>query len=94
MPDPTVPKPWFFAKSLWLGVVLTIIGVTTYFGDPLHTPTMTLASISEALGGVMAIVLRVWFTNQAVAGTGAAAQVQHAVEAKAMAIAGTPVPPA
>lgn len=90
--DPTIPKPWWTAKSLWLGVILTVIGVTTYFGDPLHTPTMTLASISEAVGGVAAIVLRVWFTSSAIAGTPAAAKVQQAVEEKTMMAAMPPEP--
>ena len=66
-------KAWYLSKSLWLGVILTLLGVTTYFGDPLHTPQLTVASISEAIGGVAAIVLRVWFTNTAIAGTPAAA---------------------
>ena len=65
-------KDWYTSRSVWLGVVLTVVGAATYFGDPIHTPTMTLASISEAVGGVAAIVLRVWFTNSAIAGTPAA----------------------
>jgi hypothetical protein len=63
---------------VWLGVVLTVLGVATYFGDPIHTPSMTLASISEAIGGVALTILRVWFTSTAVAGTPVAAKVETA----------------
>lgn len=57
-------KPFYTSKTFWLGVLLTIIGISTYFTDPAHNPTLTLASISEAVGGVGTIVLRLWFTNQ------------------------------
>lgn len=80
--DPTIPKDWFRSKSVWLGVVLTLVGLSTYFGDPLHTPTMTVASISEAVGGVALTVLRVWFTAAPVAGTPVAAQAEAATIAR------------
>ena len=82
--DPSRPKDWWKARSVWLGVVLTILGAATYFGDPIHTPQMTLASLSEAVGGIFAIVLRVWFTAGPIAGTPVAEQTQVAREAVIM----------
>lgn len=67
-----IVKQWYSSKTFWLGVLLTVLGVATYFADPTHTPTLTLASISEAVGGIGTIVLRVWFTNSAIDGTSAA----------------------
>jgi hypothetical protein len=63
--NPVVKNPWL-SKTNILGVLLTIIGITTYFTVPEHTPALTVASISETIGGVAAVVLRTWYTNQPV----------------------------
>jgi hypothetical protein len=78
--DPTDPKPWYQSKALWLGVVLTVVGTSSYFSTPEHTPTLNLASISEAVGGIATVILRVWFTSAPVQGTRRAAR---AIEARA-----------
>ena len=92
--DPLAAKAWYRSKATWLGVLLTLIGVTTYFGDPAHTPAMTVASISEAVGGIAAIVLRVWYTTAPIAGTNAATQVETAKQDIALnaALNGAPPP--
>jgi hypothetical protein len=92
--DPTAPKPWWQSKSVILGAVLTLVGLSTYFTDPTHTPTLTVASASEAVGGVLAIVLRVWFTAAPIAGTGLAEKAEVAKQDIALhaALNAAPVP--
>lgn len=71
-PVVVVPKNWYTSKTVWLGVAMCLAGIATYFSDPAHTPVGTVASISEALFGVMSIVIRV-VTSVPLAGTPAAA---------------------
>lgn len=95
--DPTAPKPWWQSRTTLLGIALTVMGLATYFAEPSHDPTLTVASISEAVGGVMVVVLRVWFTNSAIQGTPAAAKAdlakQNIALHAAQTVMATPAPP-
>lgn len=66
--DALLPKDWWKSKTILIAGLSILIGIATYFSDPLHTPQMTLASLSEAVVGVVMIVLRV-ISTQPIAGT-------------------------
>jgi hypothetical protein len=67
--DPSSPKEWYASKTIWLNVVLTLVGVATFFAEPRNDPVASVASIAAAVVGVCTVVLRVWFTSAAIVGT-------------------------
>jgi hypothetical protein len=56
-------KPWWHSKTVWLNVVLTLIGLATFLAVPKNDPTLSVASIAAAVAGALNVVLRVWFTD-------------------------------
>lgn len=73
-------KNWFESKQVWLGIILTILGIATYFADPTHAVTATLTSLSMAVIGIAQVVLRIWFTSEPI--SPAAARRLQAKQAK------------
>jgi hypothetical protein len=57
-------KPFWQSKTVWLNVVLTLIGIATFLAVPKNDPALSVASIAAAAAGVLNVVLRVWFTDQ------------------------------
>ena len=58
------PKPFYLSKTVVLNVILTLIGAVTLITDTVpdaYKPYVILA------GGVLNVILRVWFTNAPVA---------------------------
>jgi hypothetical protein len=56
-------KPFWQSKTVWLNVVLTLIGLATFLAVPKNDPTLSVASIAAAVAGALNVVLRVWFTD-------------------------------
>jgi hypothetical protein len=56
-------KPFWASKTVWLNVVLTLIGIATFLAVPKNDPTLSVASIAAAVAGALNVVLRVWFTD-------------------------------
>ena len=57
-------KKWYQSKTVWLGILTTLIGILGLVSDFLGKPTNTLQDITLLLSGVLGVVLRVWFTSQ------------------------------
>jgi hypothetical protein len=57
-------KPFWQSKTVWLNIVLTLIGIATFLAVPKNDPTLSVASIAAAVAGALNVVLRVWFTDQ------------------------------
>jgi hypothetical protein len=57
-------KPFWQSKTVWLNVVLTLIGIATFLAVPKNDPSLSVASIAAAAAGVLNVVLRIWFTDQ------------------------------
>ena len=56
-------KLWYQSKSLWLGVILTLAGIVPLVAELLNGEAVTPQGIVLLFGGVLAVVLRVWFTD-------------------------------
>lgn len=55
-------KDWWTSKTVWLNVVLTLIGIATLFATAnAMFPTWVPAAAALVIG-VLNVVLRVWFT--------------------------------
>jgi len=66
MPD-TTPKQFYLSKVVWLGVITTSIGALTLVADYLAQGDFSPASIVLLSVGVLNVILRVWFTDTAIA---------------------------
>lgn len=68
---PTEPvaddKLWYKSKLVWLGIFQVVIGALASLTALLQKEVITPADISFFAMGVMTIVLRVFFTDTAVA---------------------------
>lgn len=60
-------KPWYKSKLVWLGIVQTLVGVATLLSDWLGAGDYSPASIASLVGGILTVVLRVWFTDTVIA---------------------------
>jgi len=58
------PKPFYFSKTVWLNIILTLIGALALATDTIPTEYKPWAILA---GGVLNVVLRVWFTDSPVA---------------------------
>lgn len=56
-------KPVLASKLVWLGILMTLSGVIPVIVELLNKVAVTPADIVLAVGGVLAVVLRVWFTD-------------------------------
>jgi hypothetical protein len=57
-------KPWYQSKLVWLGVVMTLAGAVPVALALVAKSPITPADIVAAVGGVLTVILRVWFTDQ------------------------------
>jgi len=69
MNEPVVvqPKPALLSKMVWLGIILTLSGIIPLVADILRKSVIDPADVVLLFGGVLAVVLRVWFTDVPIA---------------------------
>ena len=60
-------KKWYKSKTVWLGVITTLIGALGLVSDLLGKPTISSQDITLLLSGILGVVLRVWFTTEPIA---------------------------
>lgn len=91
--DPTVPKPFYTSKTLWVAVLQIVILAIALVGQASGVFNLSPQVIAAGgiVSGVLLAILRM-VTNSAIAGTPAAAKVQQAVEEKTMMAAMPPEP--
>lgn len=65
--EPVDDKLWYKSKLVWLGIFQVVIGALASLTALLQKEVITPADISFFVMGVMTIVLRVFFTDTAVA---------------------------
>lgn len=59
-------KHWWQSKLVWLGILETVIGIATFLSDWLRESDYSPASVALLVAGIATVILRVWFTNQAI----------------------------
>jgi len=58
-------KKWYTSKTVWLGVVLTLLGaLQVVHGALVSGQPLDAAAIINSVAGVLLVVLRIWFTDQ------------------------------
>ncbi len=60
-------KLWYTSKTVWLGVVVTLIGALPLVADLVAKTTISPQDVILTGVGVLTVILRVWFTDTAVA---------------------------
>jgi hypothetical protein len=56
-------KPVLTSKIVWLGILMTLAGVIPVVVELLNKSAITPADCVLAFGGVLTVVLRIWFTD-------------------------------
>jgi len=59
-------KKWYESKEVWLGVLLTVAGIADFIGGLVAAGPITWQSVTLIVSGVVAVILRVWFTSQSI----------------------------
>ena len=57
-------KEWYQSKTVWLGVITTLIGALQLVAQFLGTGVFTPEAFTLLAVGVLGVILRVWFTDQ------------------------------
>jgi hypothetical protein len=58
-------KSWFLSKTIWLNILLSLMGILTLIADALEkNPTLTVSGILMLAVGCIGIVIRYFYTNQ------------------------------
>jgi hypothetical protein len=60
-------KSWYASKAVWLGIILTLSGIVPAIVELLNKTAITPADVVLAFGGVLGVILRIWFTNTTIA---------------------------
>lgn len=56
-------KKWYQSKLVWLGVIMTISGAIEVVRQLLVAGPIDPQAILGAVGGIMTVIMRVWFTD-------------------------------
>jgi hypothetical protein len=67
-----IVKKWYESKLVWLGVIITLQGFIPVAVEMVNKQSVTVADVFIAFSGLLAVVLRVWFTDAVIDGTPAA----------------------
>jgi len=63
-------KMWYQSKLVWLGVIITLQGFVPVAVDLVNKASVSVADVMIAFSGLLAVILRVWFTDpQPIEGT-------------------------
>lgn len=59
-------KKWYMSKTVWLGIITTLIGALGLVSDLLGKPTISAQDIVLLISGILGVALRVWFTTESI----------------------------
>ena len=59
-------KPWYKSKTLWAGVITSLIGVLSLIAELVSKATVTPQDVVLMFSGALVIALRVFFTDSAI----------------------------
>jgi hypothetical protein len=62
-----VQIPWFKSKLVWLGVIMTLAGILPLVSSLLSQQAIAASDFVGLFGGILTVILRVWFTNSTIA---------------------------
>ena len=60
-------KQWYISKTVWFGIIQTLIGVGLLLADFFGAGNFTAQAVTLLIVGALTVVLRVWFTDTAIA---------------------------
>jgi len=60
-------KFWWQSKTVWLGVLQTMIGILLIVADFLQKGNFSPSEATLLVTGILTVVLRIWFTDSAIA---------------------------
>ena len=60
-------KKWYQSKLVWLGILLTISGIIPVVNELLHNKTPDVSAVITAIGGMITVIIRIWFTSATIA---------------------------
>jgi antibiotic biosynthesis monooxygenase (ABM) superfamily enzyme len=64
--QPMSTIPWYKSKLVWLGVIMTVLGILPLISSLLSQTTVAPSDFVGLLGGILTVILRIWFTDTAV----------------------------
>lgn len=56
-------KAWYESKLFWLGILMTLSGIVPLAIELTRSGTINPEGVITFLGGVITVILRVWFTD-------------------------------
>jgi membrane-bound ClpP family serine protease len=57
-------KPWYTSKSVWLNIILSMIGILTLVAEYMtNNPALTAPGLIMLVVGALGVILRIWFTD-------------------------------
>jgi hypothetical protein len=60
-------KKWYESKLVWLGVIQTVIGILGLLATFLEVGDFAAPAVVALVIGALTVVLRIWFTDTAIA---------------------------
>lgn len=59
-------KKWYQMKLVWLGLLITLQGIIPVVVELVNKQAISPADILLTASGIVAVIIRVWFTSNAV----------------------------
>jgi uncharacterized membrane-anchored protein len=59
-------KKWYQSKLVWLGIIMTLSGLLPFVSELVKTQPVTPEAVVAFVGGILTVILRVWFTDTAI----------------------------
>jgi hypothetical protein len=59
-------KKWYQSKLFWLGVIMTLLGAIPVVQELLAKSPMQATDFVAFFGGILTVILRVWFTDKSI----------------------------
>ena len=59
-------KKWYESKLVGMNILLSLIGIASLLSEWFASGDVSPAGVSLLVGGVLGVVLRVWFTDTAI----------------------------
>jgi hypothetical protein len=58
--------PWYKSKLVWLGVIMTVLGVLPLVTSLLNQTVVQAQDFVGLFGGILTVILRIWFTSSTI----------------------------
>ena len=55
--------PWYESKIVWLGIITTLLGALEVVRQYIAVTPLSADSVILIVSGILAVILRVWFTS-------------------------------